>query len=315
MTMQWQAQRTRVGWWAAVTLWLVAAAAQAAGLSATPVAPNVYAFIGDLGARTAENGGMNANAGFVITDDGVVVIDSGAGNHIARQMDEAISQITTQPVRYVINTGGQDHRWLGNGYFKARGATLIGHRRLLDDLAARGEAQRQAMAAVVGAPMAGTELVPPDAVFDDRYDLRLGGVEIQVLRFQGGHTPGDVVVWLPQSGVLFAGDLVYVDRLLGVIPVSVARDWLASFQAMEQLAPKTIVPGHGQVCDLPKAQRETRDYLALLVTEIRKRIDAGDDLQTTVDTLDQSAFAHLANYDELERMNANRVYLELEREL
>jgi DNA-binding transcriptional ArsR family regulator len=82
----------------------------------------------------------------------------------------------------------------------------------------------------------------------------------------------------------------------------------------EQLAPKTIVSGHGQVCDLADAQRETRDHLALLLTEIRKRIDAGDDLQTTVDTLDQSAFAHLANFDELKRANANRILLELERE-
>jgi glyoxylase-like metal-dependent hydrolase (beta-lactamase superfamily II) len=120
-----------------------------------------------------------------------------------------------------------------------------------------------------------------------------------VLRFQGGHTPGDVMVWLPQSGV---------------IPVSVARDWLSSFRAMEQLAPKIIVPGHGQICDLAKAQRETRDYLALLLTEIRKRIDAGEDLQTTVETLDQSAFAYLANYGDLNGTNANRVYLELEME-
>ena len=87
MTTTRQKQGVWVRWWATAALWLVTAASQAAGLAATPVAPNIYTFIGDLGGRTAENGGMNANAGFVVTGEGVVVIDSGSGNHVARDID------------------------------------------------------------------------------------------------------------------------------------------------------------------------------------------------------------------------------------
>jgi hypothetical protein len=88
--------------------------------------------------------------------------------------------------------------------------------------------------------------------------------------------------------------------------------WLASFEAVEKLSPQVIVPGHGAVTDLDKARRETRDYLMLLWDHMRRAVDEGLDLQTAIDTLDQSSFGHLANYDELKGGNASRTYLELE---
>jgi hypothetical protein len=81
---------------------------------------------------------------------------------------------------------------------------------------------------------------------------------------------------------------------------------------MERLQPRVIVPGHGAICDLPKAQRETRDYLQLLVDHMRRAVDGMVDLQEAIDTLDQSAFRYLANYDQLKGGNASRVYLEME---
>ena len=108
-------------------------------------------------------------------------------------------------------------------------------------------------------------------------------------------------------------NVVVVDRLLGVLPFSNATNWLASFEDMERLQPRLIVPGHGVVCDLPKARRETRDYLALLVQHMRQAVADMVDLQAAIDSLDQSAFRHLANYDLLQGGNASRVYLEMER--
>jgi hypothetical protein len=81
---------------------------------------------------------------------------------------------------------------------------------------------------------------------------------------------------------------------------------------MERLQPRVIVPGHGAICDLPKAQRETRDYLQLLVDHMQRAVDGMVDLQEAIDTLDQSAFRHLANYEQLKGGNASRVYLEME---
>ena len=107
-----------------------------------PVAPGVYAFIGETGARTRENEGLNANIGLVVTPAGALLIDSGATQQGARQIHDAVKRVTTQPVRWVINTGGQDHRWLGNGYFQAQGAELIAHEQGRADMQARSAQRR-----------------------------------------------------------------------------------------------------------------------------------------------------------------------------
>lgn len=286
--------------------------AYALTLSAHPVAENVYAIIGDTGMRTYQNEGMNANSGFIVTSAGVVVIDSGPTWQVAKEIHRAIKKVTRQPVKYVVNTGGQDHRWLGNGYFKSIGAEIIAARPALADMEARGDMQLEALRTAIRKKAAGTRPVYPDRFFDQSEVLKLGGQEIRLLYFHGGHTPGDSVVWLPQQSVLFSGDLVYVERMLGVLPFSSARDWLASFAAMEKLEPRTIVPGHGRVCDLAMARRDTRDYLTLLRGHMKQALDQGADLQTAINTLDQSAFKYLRHSDLLSGGNASRTYLEME---
>ena len=277
------------------------------------VSPGVYAYIGETGLRTYENEGMNGNAGFIVTKAGVVVVDSGSSYQVAQNIHAAIRKVTKQPVKYVINTGGQDHRWLGNGYFKAQGAEIIAAAAAVEDMNARGAMQMEGLKGELKEKFAGTELVLPTRTFDKELELKLGGRDIRILHFQPAHTPGDSVVWLPKEGVVFAGDIVFVDRLLGVLPFSSANGWLASFEEMAKLKPRLIIPGHGDVCDLAKARRETADYLHLLITHMERAVDKGDDMQQAIDSLDQSAFAKLPNYDVLKGGNASWVYLEMER--
>lgn len=293
---------------------LTAASAQAVTFVPERVAPDVYAFIEDTGPRTYENEGMNANAGFIVTPAGVVVVDSGSSWQVARAMHEAIRQITSQPVKYVVNTGGQDHRWLGNGYFRQQGAEIIASRKARSDMEERGAAQLEELRKTIREKADGTWPVYPERLFDSDETLMLGGVEIHIHHYFGGHTPGDAVVWLPRWRVLFSGDLAYTDRLLSIAAVSNTRSWLASFDEVERLNPEWIVPGHGKVSRLDQVQRETRDYLVLLRSHMKKALDDGLDLQSAIDSLDQSPFSYLANHEQLKGANASRVYLEMENE-
>ena len=280
-----------------------------------PVAPGVYAFIGELGPRTPANEGLNANLGLVITPAGAVLIDSGATLQGAQQIHAAIRRISTRPLRWVINTGGQDHRWLGNGYFSSQGAELIAHAGGEADLKNRGNDHLTALRATLGPKADGTVPVLPErwlARPDER--LELGGVVFEFRHRGGAHTPGDMLVWLPQQRVLFSGDTVYTDRLLGVIPVSQTRAWLATFAEIERLAPERIVPGHGRVTDLATARADTRDYLLALRAHMKRAVDEGVDLSAAVKSFDARPFARLLNAAELGPGNASRTYLELERE-
>jgi glyoxylase-like metal-dependent hydrolase (beta-lactamase superfamily II) len=294
---------------------LAALPARAVDVRFEKVVEGVYAFIGETGPRTESNEGLNANLGLVLTAEGAVLIDNGATFQGARQVHEAIRRVTPLPVRWVINTGGQDHRWLGNGYFLAQGAEVLAHAAGQADMANRGGEQLAALKQVMGPKADGTVpafpsrwLQGPDA------SLALGGVRFEFKHRGGAHTPGEMLVWLPQQRVLFSGDVVYVDRMLGVLPVSNTRAWLDTFDEIERLAPERIVPGHGRVSDQARARADTRDYLAALRAHMKRAVDEGLDIGTAIKGFDTQPYQRLANSAELLPGNASRVYLEMERE-
>jgi hypothetical protein len=173
-------------------LLLTGAAAHAIEVRFDRVAEGVYAHIGDKGPRTVDDEGLNANIGLVVTRDDAVLIDSGAALQSARQIHDAVKTLTPQPVRWVINTGGQDHRWLGNGDFAAQGAEIIAHAGARPDMVSRGDDQLQALRAALGARADGTAPALPTRVLtgnDER--LELGGVVFEFKHRGGAHTPGD----------------------------------------------------------------------------------------------------------------------------
>ncbi|MBU1663991.1 MAG: MBL fold metallo-hydrolase, partial [Gammaproteobacteria bacterium] len=232
---------------------------------AEKVVDNVYAIVGPLGQRDMDNDGLNANFGFIVTKAGVILIDSGASKLGARKLEAAIRAVTEQPVRWVINTGGQDHRWLGNDHFAARGAEIIALARTAATQAQYAEQQLEGLKRFLGDRIEGTRPLPAGKTLaGEAATLELGGETLD-LAYTDAHYPGDARVWLPKRGVVFSGDLVYVDRLLGVLPWSSARRGQKAFHALASLRPAHIVPGHGRVCDLAQAQRESGDYYDFLV--------------------------------------------------
>jgi glyoxylase-like metal-dependent hydrolase (beta-lactamase superfamily II) len=279
-----------------------------------PVADGVYAYVGDLEGRTYENEGLNANVGLVVTSAGAVLIDAGATLQSAQKIHEAVKKVTQQPVKWVINTGDQDHRWLGNGYFKALGIETIAHANAQADMTAR-MAEHLAGLRVLKERLVGTvPTLPSRFVKDANTQLELGGTVFELKHRGGGHTPGDWLVWLPQKNVLFSGDVVYVDRVLGMHPVSRTKPWLASFAVIDELKPKIIVPGHGQVTNLATAQAQTRDLLLALRVHMGKAVEDGEDISSAVKRFDAKPFAHLKHADVWILQLANQTYLEMERE-
>jgi glyoxylase-like metal-dependent hydrolase (beta-lactamase superfamily II) len=280
-----------------------------------PVAPNVYAYVGETEGRTYNNEALNANFGVVVTPQGAVLIDSGASWQGAQKLAKAVAQITPQPIRWVINTGGQDHRWMGNGYFLNRGTTIIAHENARADMQARGPAHLQSNKPVLKEKLDGTTVVLPTqwATTADT-ELVLGGVKVVLVHRQGGHTPGDTMVWLPDTQVVFSGDVVYVDRILGMHPVSRTKTWLASFEALEQLNPRVVVPGHGDVTTLQHAKKDTGNLLKAMRAHIGKAVEEGVDMSTAVNTFDTKPFAHLKHVEVWLPQLLNRTYLEMEME-
>jgi len=286
--------------------------ASSASLTTQHIDGPVYAIIGEMGNRSAENLGNNANFGFIVGDAGVVLIDSGAGTQAAKAIEAEVSKTTSLPITTVINTGGQDHRWLGNAYFAQKGARIIASSAAVADHDERAGDQIQGLTGATGQnPMQNLEPVTADITFDQTYTLNHAGLEIHISHQGGAHTPGDSWVYIPALKILFTGDIAYGDRMLGVIEVSNSQSWVEVFEAMAQLPAQQVIPGHGAVSTLPKLSEQTYNYLVHLRQGVGEFLDNDGDL-VDIRTVDQSAFSHLLNYEGIAPGNALRVYQQME---
>lgn len=280
---------------------------------ATLVIDNVYAIVGPLGQRSQANAGLNANYGFIVTATGVILIDSGASSHSASMLERAVREVTPKRIRWVLNTGSQDHRWLGNSYFAKKNAEIYAMSGTVKTQQGFASQQVDALKRFVGEQMVGTTPVhagplhqPPEG------PLVIDGVHLQWIE-TNAHYPGDAMIHLPQASVIFSGDLVYVDRVLGVLPQSNIRKAQVAFNRLVALNPEHVVPGHGRVTDLAQAKRDTGDYYEFLTSNLGAAARNMDPISETLDKFFRPAqFLHLENFAELHRANMNRVFIDFE---
>lgn len=286
-------------------------AALAHALVVHDVAPGVWAIEGPASQRDPENLGNNATFGLIETEAGAVLVDPGGTWQGAEALHAIVADLTDQPVTHVVNTGGQDHRWLGNGYWQAQGATVIASEAAINDQRSRASMQMTMLSQLVGEGFAGTEPAFADVTFTDSYEFELGGRHIEIHHPGPAHTPGDSFVWLPTERIVFTGDIVYVGRVLSVLQFSDSASWLEAFSAIESLDPAHVIPGHGPATTLAEARTDTRDYLVNLRNRIRDHIDGGGDIIKSVD-VDQSTFSHLDQFEALAGRNAQAVFEQME---
>lgn len=275
------------------------------------VAEGVWSAIGATEPPSYENSGHNNNLSFVVSDDGVLVVNAGDNYLLARALHEEIRKVTDQPVRYVVLENGQGHAAMGSAYWKEQGATIIAHVDADAELRSHGEAILERVLRRSRDKGMGTRLVLPDETFEDRKLIRMGGQHIELLYLGPAHSPGDISVWLPQQGVVIAGDIAFHQRMLPVFEYTDTAAWVETWKAFEALGAKTVVPGHGTPTDMATVTRYTRDYLVDVRGQIGALIEAGGGLED-IHSIDQSAYRHLDTYDELARLNASRIYRAME---
>lgn len=230
------------------------------------VAPGVYVAL-DQGARAG------ANAGFVIGDDGVAVVDSFQYPEAAETLLAEIRKLTPLPLRYVINTHHHIDHVAGNAVFKRAGAVVVAQRNVLgwmrtENLKFFGPDQPEQRALVEGLPL-------PDLLVDSALTIRLGARRLE-LRALPGHTGGDLVVAVPDASVLFCGDLLWRRTAPSLIDATVSK-WIASLSGLQHrpgAAAYTYVPGQGDVATLADVGDFER-YLEELTAAVRAAMTAG----------------------------------------
>lgn len=276
------------------------------------VIPGVWSAIGATAPPTYENTGHNNNLSFIVTGEGVVVVNGGAAHVLAEALHDEIKAITDQPVVLVFNENGQGHAILGNSYWAGQGVPIVAHEDAAAEVAAQGDQILVGMRAYNRDKAEGTEIVLPTETFAEEYVVELGEYRIEARYLGPAHSAGDIVVWLPNQSLVISGDMAFHERMLPIFEDTITADWLDTWNtAFEPLGATYVIPGHGHPTNMDQVRRYTKDYLVWLRERIREHIDAGGDLAGSY-YVDQSPYSNLDTYEELATRNAGRVFEQME---
>jgi cyclase len=245
------------------------------------------------------------NAGFIVGREGVTAIDTTGTEKRAHAFHEALRRTTDLPVHTLVNTHAHADHTHGNFMFAPQTA-IIGHERC------REEVKRGSLAAIKAAFPTGdfgeVPYVPPFVTFEERLNVYVDDLRVELFHLGPAHTTNDVVAWIPERKLLFSGDLVFNQGTPFAMAGSVLG-WLDALPVLRGLGAETIVPGHGDVCG-PEAFDEVEAYLRFVDELSRQGFAAGTPPLELARSTDLSRFAHLTDSERIVG-NLHRAYTEL----
>lgn len=286
-------------------------------VEAVKLGPHSYYVPGLAGAASAGNQGFMSNAGFVVTEAGVVVIDSLGTPSLAEAMLKEIRRITTAPIKYAIVSHYHADHYYGLQVFKDAGAEIWAHegaRGVLGSDAAdlRFEQRKDVLKPWIADGL--QRFHEPDRWIAGDVDFKLGGVHFQLRHVGPAHSTEDLALFVMEDGVLYAGDIVFKGRVPFVGDAD-SRAWLAALDKLIEFRPGWLVPGHGGASDTPMDDLAlTRDYLTYVRQEMGKAVADLMPFEDAYARTDWSRYERLPAFREANRRNAYNTYILLEKE-
>ncbi len=276
------------------------------------VIPGVWSAIGATAPPTYENAGHNNNLSFLVTGDGVIVINGGANYRLAEALHAEIRRVTDQPVKLVVNENGQGHAMLGNSYWAGQGVEILAHVDAAEEFADRGPQILEGMKGYARENAEGTTLVEPTTTFEDRHEIAMGDMHVVVMHAGPAHGAGDTQVWLPDLGLVIAGDIAFNGRMTPIFTDTCTSCWIETWETVfAPLGATYVIPGHGSPTNMAQVEKDTIGYLKYLREVVGEHLDAGGTLADAY-YVDQEPYRYLDTFDELATKNAGQVFAEME---
>jgi quinoprotein relay system zinc metallohydrolase 2 len=274
------------------------------------VAPGLFVRSGvDEDASTA-NGGAIANMGFIVGKDCVATMDAGGSLEDGQALRAAIRAHTSLPIRYVILSHAHPDHVFGASAFLVDRPQFLGHARLPNALALRGDYYRARLESELGKARAGT-VVAPTLLVEGTRNIDLGGRVLTLTAHPKAHTDNDLSVIDTQTHTLLASDLLFVRRVPSLD--GSLRGWLKELQALKAIPAARAVPGHGPASvDWPSSAAGLERYLNTLLAETRAAIARGVTIEEAVNVVGRSERGRWALFDDYHGRNVTQAYKELE---
>lgn len=235
------------------------------------IAPNTWLVQGEMADFSRKNGGNIVNTAFIVSEQGVIVIDTGPSRRYGEALRAAIATVTDKPVVEVLITHHHPDHFLGNQAFAD--VPIRALPKTMQGIKEQGNGFAENMYRLVGDWMRGTEVLPPSEPLTDATQTwgqhRLSFIPMS------GHTGADLLIFDEHTGVLFAGDLIFYQRALTTPHTPGLAIWQQELSGLDLSAVKMIVPGHGPVDNSGKSIQQMLDYLAWLDATLKQAAEEG----------------------------------------
>jgi glyoxylase-like metal-dependent hydrolase (beta-lactamase superfamily II) len=292
-------------------------------LQAYPLNERTWLLFGNVAVADAYNRGWTGNAGFVVTDDGVVVIDALGTPKLGERIIATIKTVTDKPIRYLIVTHNHpDHAYGAIAFKRLGGVTIISHEGAEQYFnSGRWETSVEFRRSIIAPDMQGFEFVLPDIAIDgdvfSRYNVVVGGVTFEIYNVGPHHSFGDLVVHQVEDNIVWVSDLAFNGRTT-FIGDGDSQQALASINWLATTFPdaRLMVPGHGsaQTAPFPMVEK-TRSYIERLRNIMAQAIEDDLELQDAVEQAEFEDWKDTRLYGANQPANASFIYRELEEEL
>lgn len=270
-------------------LWMSdAGAVMAQEAELTETLPNIFCLV--------DRTGDGANSTFIITNEGVIVIDTRGSEQEAGQVLKAIREVTDQPVVYTINSHFHKENTSGNAVFRS-GNSIIAQKRAQAMMILKAEQEQRTV-------------TPPNLTFEKKLEIKLGQYHLKLIHPGPAHTDGDLYIYIPKWRIIITGGLVF-NRIIPFLGDGYIESWIHALREMEDLDAEVIVPGHGPVAGKPIVT-QMKHYLMELKRFVNDQLDDGKNLPDTMQAVKEQLKGKYGGWQHFERVDENivRAYLE-----
>lgn len=268
------------------------------------LARGVYALIQEGGAT---------NGGFLVGDNGVLVIEALMTTSLAKKTISEVRRVTNKPIRWLVLTHFHGDHTFGTEHFLP--AAIVAHSECRDELIGKWESSIKRFSTnrpELAEEFRNVKLTPPDVVFAERLTLHLGSSRVELLYFGRAHTRGDVFIHLPQDRILFTGDVAVNQRVPAAVDGYIGS-WITVAEKVQSLDVATVVPGHGLIGDR-RMIRDVQAFFTELKRQARQMFDAGKSQEEAARSIQLPEYASWVGIDNL-TIPVSRLYMEFRGEL
>ena len=270
----------------------------------------VYALLGPTDPPNKQNLGYMNNNLVIIGNQGVILVDAGSHRAVAEHIHKAIKTVTSKPVTHVLITHHHPDHHLGLEYFE--GAQVIASEVCAQQIQDNGRGMVGSMSRNTGLSLGNAKPVVPQTRLAPRarQAMEIDGIKLEVIQTETAHTDGDMMVWLPEDGVLASGDIL-VHTINPNFRDGNLKSWIGVVDNILKLPVQTVMPGHG-----PLMQRQEVAEFRALIADFYKTVEevykAGGVEADVRKKLDLARWQRLGRYEDMMGGNINKVWLEVE---